>query len=507
MEKEHPRKSSLVPPDQNFLRTPSPACSDKYSSGDEAELKVLSFSSPEISPGTSPIPSCTAKIVPKKTEKSLTVERKPTSISPEIEQTESTSQQVKPTIVVFSPEYSIFRDPEEEEEEKESSPKQSRPQSLSPSSQTIRMSSPRPKSPRVPNKKEESESFWDKIGTLGRKKKVKEVQEFQTEGQIAIDLPGSPFSMDVPPDDYMLEDNEERSMIQPHSLDDPKLKNLVQVLIDWVNDELAYHRIIVKQIDEDLYDGMVLHKLIEKLTGITLDVPEVTQSEEGQKQKLRVVLNAANHTLGLGRYGQQRWSVESIHSKNLIPIIHLLVALARHFRAPIRLPEHVVVSVVIVQKRDGQLNHRIVDEELTGSYDDLGLRCERDAFDTLFDHAPDKLQIVKKSLVTFVNKQLTKINLEAYDLENDFHDGVYLCLLMGLLEGYFVPLYHFHLTPKTFEEKLHNVTQAFELMLDAGMVKQKARPEDIVNKDLKSTLRVLYGLFTKYKNADMDVKI
>lgn len=42
------------------------------------------------------------------------------------------------------------------------------------------------------------------------------------------------------------------------------------------------------------------------------------------------------------------------------------------------------------------MNHRIVDEELTGSYDDLGLRCERDAFDTLFDHAPDKLQIVKK---------------------------------------------------------------------------------------------------------------
>ena len=53
-----------------------------------------------------------------------------------------------------------------------------------------------------------------------------------------------------------------------------------------------------------------------------------------------------------------------------------------------------------------------------------------------------------QSLITFVNKQLNKVNLEAYDLENDFHDGVYLCLLMGLLEGYFVPLYHFHLTPQ-----------------------------------------------------------
>lgn len=35
-------------------------------------------------------------------------------------------------------------------------------------------------------------------------------------------------------------------------------------------------------------------------------------------------------------------------------------------------------------------------EELTATYDDLGMRCERDAFDTLFDHAPDKLEVVKK---------------------------------------------------------------------------------------------------------------
>ena len=43
------------------------------------------------------------------------------------------------------------------------------------------------------------------------------------------------------------------------------------------------------------------------------------------------------------------------------------------------------------------------------------MRCERDAFDTLFDHAPDKLLVVKKSLVTFVNKHLSKINLGPCD--------------------------------------------------------------------------------------------
>ena len=73
---------------------------------------------------------------------------------------------------------------------------------------------------------------------------------------------------------------------------------------------------------------------------------------------------------------------------------------------------------------------------------------------------------------------------------------------MGLLEGYFVPLYSFHLTPNTFEEKTHNVSFAFTLMQDAGLPKPKARPEDVVNTDLKSTLRVLYNLFTKYKHLN-----
>jgi len=39
------------------------------------------------------------------------------------------------------------------------------------------MASPRPKSPRIPistKKEEKEESFWDKIGTLGRKKRIKE---------------------------------------------------------------------------------------------------------------------------------------------------------------------------------------------------------------------------------------------------------------------------------------------------------------------------------------------
>ena len=145
--------------------------------------------------------------------------------------------------------------------------------------------------------------------------------------------------------------------------------------------------------------ALMLHKLpakhifiscpAEKLGGVKAEVYEVSQSEIGQKQKLRAVLELVNRILQPPRaWNQQKWSVDSeahdfpvarkcltsewtvekllnphhgitplsqyiviagIHSKNMVAILHLLVALAHYFRAPIRLPENVVVSVVVVQ--------------------------------------------------------------------------------------------------------------------------------------------------------------
>jgi len=41
--------------------------------------------------------------------------------------------------------------------------------------------------------------------------------------------------------------------------------------------------------------------------------------------------------------------VSGIHSKNLVAILHLLVTLARYYRAPVRLPENVIMNVIVVQ--------------------------------------------------------------------------------------------------------------------------------------------------------------
>lgn len=51
-------------------------------------------------------------------------------------------------------------------------------------------------------------------------------------------------------------------MIAPNSNNDDGLRHLMEVLLDWLNDVLAEDRIIVRDMEDDLYDGCVLHKLI-----------------------------------------------------------------------------------------------------------------------------------------------------------------------------------------------------------------------------------------------------
>uniref|UniRef100_A0A8C7L5Y3 Parvin alpha n=1 Tax=Oncorhynchus kisutch TaxID=8019 RepID=A0A8C7L5Y3_ONCKI len=346
-------------------------------------------------------------------------------------------------------------------------------------------SSPSPTTPKSPSSRKKDDSFLGKLGgTLVRRKKAKEVSELQEEGMNAINLPLSPTQYELDPEDTMLEENEVRTMVDPNSKNDQKLQELQKVLIDWINDVLVGERIIVKDLAEDLYDGQVLQKLFEKLEGEKLNVAEVTQSEIAQKQKLQTVLERINDSIKVSARSI-KWNVDSVHAKSIVAILHLLVALSQHFRAPIRLPDHVSIQVVVVQKREGILQSRQIQEEITGNTDN-GMT----------------LNVVKKTLITFVNKHLNKLNLEVAELDTQFADGVYLVLLMGLLEGYFVPLYNFFLTPENFEQQVHNVSFSFELMQDGGLERPKPRPEDIVNCDLKSTLRVLYNLFTRYRNVE-----
>ncbi|XP_030896600.1 gamma-parvin-like [Leptonychotes weddellii] len=128
----------------------------------------------------------------------------------------------------------------------------------------------------------------------------------------------------------------------------------------------------------------------------------------------------------------------------------------------------------------------------------LDLSAE-DIFDELFRLAPEKVNTVKEAIVNFVNQNLDGLGLSVQNLDTQFADGVFLLLLIGQLEGFFLHLKEFYLTPTSPAEMLHNVTRALELLKDEGLLDYPINPEDIVNKDAKSTLRVLYSLFRKHK--------
>ena len=38
--------------------------------------------------------------------------------------------------------------------------------------------------------------------------------------------------------------------------------------MDWINDELASERILVKDLEQDLFDGQILQKLIGQFTNL-----------------------------------------------------------------------------------------------------------------------------------------------------------------------------------------------------------------------------------------------
>lgn len=88
----------------------------------------------------------------------------------------------------------------------------------------------------------------------------------------------------------------------------------------------------------------------EKLAGINLSsYTDVTQSVDMQKQKLGQLLDEINKLLALPLHGSQSWNVELIHTKHLPAILHLLVALARQYNCPFRIPNNVIINVVSVQ--------------------------------------------------------------------------------------------------------------------------------------------------------------
>ncbi len=224
------------------------------------------------------------------------------------------------------------------------------------------------------------------------------------------------------------EENDKRTALEMS--EKRKLEPLIKVLIDWINTELAEKRVIVKDLGEDLYDGQVLQMLVEKLSNLKISSSnKLHLGESSQKQNLKHILDLINSIMDIHPL-MSKWKVEDIYEKDLIAILHLLVAIVKHFKAPVALPENITIRVIIIQKKK-KLEKITITEKITGSANstDETIKKERDAFDTLFDHAPEKLELVKKSLLTFMRKHLEKLKIKINDLDSQ----VYILTLFILL--------------------------------------------------------------------------
>ncbi|XP_028815223.1 gamma-parvin [Denticeps clupeoides] len=294
---------------------------------------------------------------------------------------------------------------------------------------------------------------------------------------------------------------ERRKVIQPASLKDPKLKSLKEVLVDWINATLKQEHIVVLSLEEDLYDGLVLHHLLGRLALVHLPVEEIALTSAAQVRKLEVVLESLNQRLGVDEE-TAKWSVSLIHGKDLLATLHLLVAMVKMFQPDLDLPRNVSVEVVWLEVNRSGIKSEKEIEPITDNASGLpGSSSEKmDAIEELLQLEPQKISAFKQAILHFVNKNVASLGLQVTELDKQFADGVILLLLIGQLEGFYIPLYEFVLAPTSSSEMLRNVTLALDILGDREVPLEDVAAEAIVSQDMKATLRVLYALFKKHKS-------
>ncbi|CAM4733960.1 hypothetical protein PO909_021911 [Leuciscus waleckii] len=312
---------------------------------------------------------------------------------------------------------------------------------------------------------------------------------------------GAEEKMDEPSNRQAL-GTERRMIIQPTSLEDPKLNKLKEVLVDWINTTLKIEHIVVRSLEEDLYDGLVLHHLLRRLAGVHLNVEEIALSTDVQLRKLDAILTALNETFGLNEE-TAKWNVKLIHSRDLLATLHLLVAIVRRFQPDLALPVNVSVEIIQCEVTKTGIKADKQTEFITfqsNSSEELERESNKECpIDELFKLEAHKIETVKKAILHFVNKNMLSLGLNVTDIDKQIADGVILLLLIGQLEGFFIPLSEFFLCPAGSSEMLHNVTLALDLLIDRGLPVQSIDPQDIVSQDVPATVKVLYHLFKKHK--------
>lgn len=88
---------------------------------------------------------------------------------------------------------------------------------------------------------------------------------------------------------------------------------------------------------------------------------------------MQLVLEEINLVLNVPEgYASEHWPLTAVYSKDLVAILRLLVAMARHFAPALRLTQGCHVTVLIIRKLNGVLQHRRQAELITETKDTAG---------------------------------------------------------------------------------------------------------------------------------------
>ncbi|KAG1928963.1 gamma-parvin [Pimephales promelas] len=178
----------------------------------------------------------------------------------------------------------------------------------------------------------------------------------------------------------------------------------MQVLVEWINKTLKIEHIVVRSLEEDLYDGLVLHHLLRRLAGINLQVEEIALSTDVQLRKLDAILTAVNENLKLNEE-TAKWNVKLIHSRDLLATLHLLVAIVRRFQPDLVLPVNVSVEIIQCEVTKNGIKADKQTEFITfqsNSSEELERESNKECpIDELFKLEAHKIETVKKVPIQF----------------------------------------------------------------------------------------------------------
>jgi len=302
-------------------------------------------------------------------------------------------------------------------------------------------------------------------------------------------------------DDFSIEEGETQEHLDPKSLNDPGVSELIETLLSWLNHELASDRVSLTNINTDLRDGQVFALIHEKIMGCgKLETPcgHYVQSRERQKKNLDFVIEQINKSLALAEE-QIKWKTSLLFYGEELNTLRLLIKINKfclnNSRPAPDLPRVLKVNILRIKKVETGVQ---CEKRVLNIMEEESVIGRRDGFDTLIDHAPQKLNLVQSSMINFVNSYLSPIGKEVEKLE-EFSDGVKLLILIGALQGFFIPFYEYKQNPESKEDMIENVNLAFRFIQEDGLPPPLNRPGEVVRGDLKAIIRIIYSLFVKYK--------